>query len=112
MKKILVLFLTLQFIFFSSQLAFSGRVKITAYHDGSKGLEKLYSRVLLLQIPAESFFKVKTDANAVFELSDIYAEKEVRAYLINFDGKILAGCFSDFTPVKLGKITLKGIDCL
>lgn len=87
-------------------------IPIVAYHKNHEGINKLINRDLFIQIPGESFFYTNTDASGIFNLSDLYATKELRAYLVKLDGTILAGCFSDFVPVKIGQVILKGIDCL
>ncbi len=87
-------------------------INIIAIHKGHDGLTPLSERKLFIQIPVEGAFYVKTDDKSVFELSSQYAKREIRAYLVAYNGAVLAGCFSDFVPVKLGKVTLRGIDCV
>lgn len=90
----------------------SAGIRIVANHKGYDGLTPLNERELLIQIPDEKLFYIRTDDNSFFELNSQYAAKEIRAYLVAYNGTVLAGCFSDFVPVKLGKVTLRGIDCV
>lgn len=112
MKKILSILIA--FTVLGSQFAMANNIYVVAYHKGREGENKLANRQLLLQITSDpnSRMKVTTDANGVFIVDDQYAKFDMRAYLINYDGNIRVGCYSNFIPVTSEKIVLKGVGCL